>query len=192
MPFDSDAADRGTCFNEVIDCIVERRKSDKMILSSTEDTIKATYNNKDFVFNKSEMCSISKRYMSAVTQVRCDGILRFDDVEINMYGYIDELFSDKIVDIKTTSRAPQAFGFRDHWQHRVYPYCLNEMGAKIETFEYHHYVLNEQNNITAFVIEPYPIDLDRNKSELINICTLFIDFVEINKDKITDVKIFNL
>ena len=40
MPFDSDAADRGTCFNEIIDCIVERRKSDKMELLSTETTIK--------------------------------------------------------------------------------------------------------------------------------------------------------
>ena len=62
------------------------------------------------------------------------------------------------------------------------------MGAKIETFEYHHYVLNEQNNITVCVIEPYPVDLERVKSELINICTLFTQFIELNKEKITDKK----
>lgn len=192
VPFDSDAADRGTCFNEIIDCIVERRKSDKMELLSTDTTIKAKYKEKEFIFVRSQILDAAKVYKNAVSQVLCLGILKFDDIEINLYGYIDELFFSKVVDIKTTSRTPQAFAFRDHWQHRVYPYCLNEMGAKIDTFEYHHYVLNEQNNITAFVIEPYPIDLDRIKPDLINICTLFTQFIELNKEKITDKKIFNL
>ena len=30
VPFDSEAADKGTAFNEVIDCMVEHRKSDKV------------------------------------------------------------------------------------------------------------------------------------------------------------------
>ena len=163
-----------------------------MELLSTDTTIKAKYKEKEFIFVRSQILDAAKVYKNAVSQVLCSGILKFDDIEINLYGYIDELFFSKVVDIKTTSRAPQAFAFRDHWQHRVYPYCLNEMGAKIETFEYHHYVLNEQNNITVCVIEPYPVDLERVKSDLINICTLFTQFIELNKEKITDKKIFNL
>ncbi|MDE6651394.1 MAG: HNH endonuclease [Paramuribaculum sp.] len=32
VPFDSEAADKGTAFNEVIDCMVEHRKSDKVLM----------------------------------------------------------------------------------------------------------------------------------------------------------------
>ena len=32
QPFDSEAADRGTAFNEVIDCMIENRKSDTVIV----------------------------------------------------------------------------------------------------------------------------------------------------------------
>src|SRR5574343_653915 len=30
VPFDSEAADRGTAFNEVVDCMIEHRKSEKV------------------------------------------------------------------------------------------------------------------------------------------------------------------
>ena len=32
-PFDSEAADRGTCFGEIIDCMIENRKSSIMEIS---------------------------------------------------------------------------------------------------------------------------------------------------------------
>ena len=32
VPFDSEAADKGTAFNEIIDCMVENRNSDKMLI----------------------------------------------------------------------------------------------------------------------------------------------------------------
>ena len=65
VPFDSDAADRGTCFNEIIDCIVERRKSDKMELLSTDTTIKAKYKEKEFIFVRSQILDTAKVYKSA-------------------------------------------------------------------------------------------------------------------------------
>ena len=38
VPFDSEAADRGTAFNEVVDCIVEHRKSEIMQVESVKET----------------------------------------------------------------------------------------------------------------------------------------------------------
>ena len=34
VPFESEAADKGTAFNEVVDCIVENRTSENMFISS--------------------------------------------------------------------------------------------------------------------------------------------------------------
>ena len=73
VPFDSDAADRGTCFNEIIDCIIERRKSDKMELLSTDTTIKAKYKEKEFIFVRSQILDAATVYKSAVSQVLCSG-----------------------------------------------------------------------------------------------------------------------
>lgn len=191
VPFDSDAADRGTCFNEAID-MVNGQSSGKISISGGEDTLGTMYNNKTFVFSLNDIQIAANRYKDAMAQVYCDGYLEFDDYKIKLYGYIDELFSDKIVDIKTTGRTPEAFGFINHWQHRVYPFCVGQMGAEIDAFEYHHYTLNDKHKVTSFMVESYPIDQLKIRSELINICTLFTQFIEYNLDKITDKKILNL
>ena len=49
---DTEAMDRGTAFNEVVDCLIDNRKSDKMQISSNKETgtISAAYNNRTFQF----------------------------------------------------------------------------------------------------------------------------------------------
>ena len=55
-PFDSEAADRGTAFNEIIDCMIENRKSSIMEMSrvyhddGTLYGMKAVYNNRLSLF----------------------------------------------------------------------------------------------------------------------------------------------
>src|SRR5512142_2672244 len=50
---DSEAADKGTAFNEVVDCIIHNCKSDKMELKSSKETgvITANYNKRTFIFS---------------------------------------------------------------------------------------------------------------------------------------------
>ena len=60
VPFDSESADKGTAFNEIIDCMIENRKSDKVqverLLSDVVDGsqtlvgLRAIYNNRQFDF----------------------------------------------------------------------------------------------------------------------------------------------
>ena len=56
VPFDSEAADKGTAFNEVVDCMIEHRKSEKVkvekvIVDNHVIAIYSVYNNRSFSFD---------------------------------------------------------------------------------------------------------------------------------------------
>lgn len=216
VPFDNEKADRGTAFNEVIDCMVENRKSETMKIERVykverfgacdevgkplyydeEQTnevvaLKATYNNREFTFPISICREFANYFKGALTQQRVEAILptRFGDVLV--YGFIDELMPSTVHDIKTTGQ--YTFGkFKSHFQHLVYPYALIQNGNDIRTFEY---------NILEFSKAGYPIDTytetyvfvpERDIPILTNHCEELIEFLEENKELITDTKIFGL
>ena len=54
VPFESELADKGTAFNEVIDCIIEHRKSDRMGIKSDKSTdiISVHFKKWNFTFSK--------------------------------------------------------------------------------------------------------------------------------------------
>ena len=66
----------------------------------------------------------------------------------------------------------------------VYPYCLIKNGNEIRTFEY---------NITDFrntYTETYVFDEKRDIPVLTSFVERFIEFLEVNRNLITDKKIF--
>lgn len=216
VPFDNEKADRGTAFNEVIDCMVENRKSEMMKIERVykverfgacdevgkplyydeEQTnevvaLKAIYNNREFTFPISICREFANYFKGALTQQRVEAILptRFGDVLV--YGFIDELMPSTVHDIKTTGQ--YTFGkFKSHFQHLVYPYALIQNCNDIRTFEY---------NILEFSKAGYPVDTytetyvfvpERDVPILTNHCEEFIRFLEENRGFITDLKIFGL
>ena len=78
--FDSEAADKGTAFNEVVDCMIENRKSDKVqverLLSDMQDGrqtlvgLRATYKCRQFDFPISICREFADYYKGALTQQR--------------------------------------------------------------------------------------------------------------------------
>ena len=94
-------------------------------------------------------------------------------------------------DIKTTG-SYSVGKFKTHFQHLVYPYALIQNGNDIRTFEY---------NILEFSKAGYPVDTytetyvfvpERDIPILTNHCEEFIQFLEANRELITDTKIFGL
>ena len=192
VPFDSEPADRGTSFNEVIDCIITKSVSEKVQMKSDKqsNTITANYNNRTFVFPLDQCLNVAKGYQGAVPQVLTKGHLETKYGLVELYGYIDELMPLQIVDIKTTSKY-SAFKFKDNWQHKVYPYCLSCEGINIPDFTYDVYVMNKSNSITESHQEFYSFVPERDIPSLINHCEGMIEFIETNRHLITDKKIFN-
>lgn len=192
VPIDSEPADRGTCFNEVIDCIIEGRKSQKMELVSdkTNNTITAKYNNREFIFPLDACRMVARDYSNAIPQVLTTGFLQTKYGLVELYGYIDELLPTSIVDIKVKSKY-EAFSFKNNWQHRVYPFCLQQEGASLSDFFYDIYVLDKTNQIREKHNEFYSFVPERDIPALTSHCEGLIEFIEANRHLITDKKIFN-
>ena len=200
VPFDSEAADRGTAFNEVVDCLIEHRKSDTVqvervysnpvyneatgeVSDAVLIALRATYNNRTFTFPISICREFTDYYKGALTQQRVSALLPTCFGPVEVYGVIDELLPLSVHDIKTTS-SYYVGKYRDHWQHVVYPYCLMQSGSDVRLFEY---------NVTDFkqtYTESYTFVPERDIPRLTEHCEDFIHFLNDNRNLITDKKIF--
>ncbi len=216
VPFDSEAADKGTAFNEVIDCMIEHRKSDKVNVRYVYETIvlgqvdncdpderwaevrqtnkivglNVTYNNRTFYFDINLCREFANYYNGALTQQFVKAIVptRYGNVEV--YGYVDELMPQSIHDIKTTGKYSVG-KFKDHWQHIVYPYCYQQNGQDLRLFEYNIAEIDKYGRWETFT-ESYMYKPERDVPKLIAMCEELICFLIENRHLITDCKIFNL
>lgn len=200
---DSTYADRGTCFNEVVDCLVENRSTDKIKIERVYQQIgydgepaqghlvglNTTYNGHTFFFPIDTVRNAAKYFSGATTQVFTNGILPTKYGNVFLYGFIDELKPLSIHDIKTTSHYSVG-NYKRHWQHIVYPYCLHcEGSTDLNLFEYNVYEIGSKE-ITPY-IETYMFDEKRDTEKLRKHCEGLIEFLfEYNK-LITNRKIFN-
>ncbi|MDR0385505.1 MAG: HNH endonuclease [Prevotellaceae bacterium] len=191
---DSEKADRGTAFNEIVDCIILNCKSEKMNITSDKNIgiIAADYNSRVFNFPISLCREFAEYYRGSMPQVHTEGILPTAHGDVLLYGYIDELLPSSAHDIKTTGKY-FAGKFKNHWQHIVYPYCLCANGNSIYDFEYNIAVINEMKagiryeTFTEYYNYVPEIDIPRLKNHVEGL----IKFIENHRDSITDRKIFN-
>lgn len=216
VPFDSEAADKGTAFNEIIDCMIENRKSDKVEVRYAYEAIvmgqvdncdpderwgdvvqtnkvvglHAYYNNRAFYFDINLCREFANYYKGALTQQFVKAIVptRYGNVEV--YGYVDELMPQSIHDIKTTGKYSVG-KFKEHWQHIVYPYCYQQNGIDIRLFEYNIAEIDKYGRWETFT-ESYMYKPERDVPRLVNMCEELIRFLKENRHLITDRKIFNL
>lgn len=186
VPFQSEAADKGTAFNEVVDCIIENRTSTTMQIKSYPETntIAAFYKEQFFNFPLGICVEFGKYLSGALTQQWVNGNLTTSKGEVVLIGCIDQLLPFKICDTKTLSKY-SAFKFRNNWQHIVYPFCLHQNKIFINEFEY---VITDFKSTWT---ELYVYDEQKDSAKLKEHCERFIEFIELNRHLITETKIFN-
>lgn len=150
-----------------------------------------------FYFDKDFCKSIAEYFKGSLSQVFTSATIDTEFGEVELYGYIDELRENKVFDLKTTSR--YEFGkYSKYWQRYIYPYTLIESGActEINSFEFTAYVLKGGTSRTPLITgvqyaEVYQYNHEQSKMLLKNICERFCQFLEDNRDLITNKKIFN-
>lgn len=214
VPYDNEAVAKGTAFNEVVDCMIEHRKSDKVevekvyekIVMGAYDDVESkplycdvTYTDKVvglnakigervFYFPISLCKEFADYYQGAVTQKFVEGVLSTCFGDVKLYGFIDELLPLSVHDIKTASQYSVG-KYKRNSQHLVYPFCLIQMGNDVRTFEYNVAVIGKYNYETF--TESYEFNPERDIPILQQKCEDFIRFVNENRELITDKKIFN-
>lgn len=192
--YENEAVDCGTAFNEVIDCMVENRGTDKvkvekLLNNGMVAALNATYNNRTFCFPMPLVREVSDYYKGALTQQYVQAVLPTMFGDVLVYGFIDYVLPFLICDLKTTGRYSVG-DFKNHWQHIVYPYAMMENGSKVFDFEYNvvEFGKSDYNTYT----ESYSFVPERDVPKLTQHCEDFIRFLQQNRELITDKKIFNL
>ena len=195
VPFDSEAADKGTAFNEVIDCMVKHQNSETMKIVRVYDSegniygVKATLNGRDFIFPMDLVRHYADYYKGGLPQQYIQAVLPTMYGNVLLYGYIDYLMPFCTHDLKTT-RQYAVGNYKRHWQHRVYPYALMKNGCNIIDFEYNISEIGKTyyRNYT----ESYTFSPERDIPLLTQHCEDLIRFLLDNRSLIKDKKIFNL
>lgn len=202
-----EAADKGTAFNEVVDCLIENRNSDKVglrrhyTLQETGhpgplDGVEASLNGFTFVFDL-ELCRrTASTFRGSLCQYLAEATMETSCGTVELYGFIDEWVGDRIYDIKTTSR--YEFGkFERRWQRHLYPWCVVESGMAQSIREFTYWVVEwayqrPYEPLTAKGIYPETYTYDHTESGLLlrSHVERFISWLEYRRDFITDRRIF--
>ena len=104
----SEAASKGTIFNEVIDCIIERRAChrDGWTVESIADeqgnktTIRGALDGFEFLFDAAFCKQVAAYFAGALPQYYTEAILPCRYGNVKLYGWIDELCKDVVKDIE--------------------------------------------------------------------------------------------
>lgn len=194
VPFESESADKGTMFNEVIDCIIDGRDSKKMIITANKevnivDVVWQKEEPRTFAFNLNDCREIAKTLKGAVCQSYKEGFIETAYGFVKLYGYTDYIMPFSVVDLKTT-KSYFAFKYRNHWQRIVYPFLMNFNGEFINDFTF--LVYKWTKNGGEIYTEEYTYNESEDLPKLTEILEQFIEFLEAHREQITDKKIFNM
>ena len=102
--------------------------------------------------------------------------IKVDGEQYLLFGRMDALFPDKIIDLKTTSNYRGEDYYLKGWQHRIYSYCTN-----ILNFAYVVVVLNEDEKIESYEIINHSIDIQLAKNLIIGKIRELNEFLEKNE-----------
>lgn len=195
VPFESEAADRGTAFNELIDAIIEKRKPKMMEVERTTDQqYLVKFNGHEFKFPIQLCVDMAGEYNGSITQRRVSGVMKTMYGDVELYGVIDELMPMAVHDIKTTG-SYSVGKFKYNNQHLVYPWALRQMGVDLPTFHYDVVELGKPRKDGTCSVERYQetyvYDHGRDEQILRQRVEDFILWLEMHRTEITDKKIFN-
>lgn len=193
VPFTSVLADQGTCFNELVDCIISKVKPDFNVIRKRDkkgvEVYECEFNGNIFSFPLSVCHNLAEYYKGAMAQVRLDADIEITDGIVNLYGVMDELMPLSVHDIKTTG-SYSAGKFKHNSQHLVYPYILIQNGMNIRDFEY-NIVEMVNGQVKGMYTEFYSFVPERDIPILRQRLENLVLFLEENRDIITDKKVFN-
>lgn len=198
-----EAADKGTAFNEIVDCLIENRKSERAdckiystLNSNGVKVIRTDIHDFTFDFDIALCKTVAGYFAGSVPQYLAKATIETSYGNVLLYGYIDEWRGNRIYDIKTTGR--YSWGkFEKGWQRWVYPYCVIEAGETTEVESFTYYVVEwayqragEPLTAKGIYEETYTYDHSEATRKIRSMCESFIEWLDSRKEFIQDRRIF--
>lgn len=208
VPFSSEPAAKGTALNELVDCILDRRKQRedmkvwRLYDPDSENNPKviglhAELEGFTFDFDLTLVNALADYFFGSICQHRCEAVLETSRGPVILYGDSDYIRRDVVYDLKSTSKYDYG-KFENGWQKHLYPWALIESGEAqtISGFEYTVVPLTGGNSRTPLITgtiyrEWYDYNHDASKEALKGIVEPFIDWIEAHRNLITHPRIFN-
>lgn len=192
VPFSSRAANMGTAFNNIVDYVINGVNTSGTPIYIYDTYYSTTLDDEELKYDRNFIDGVAEYLKGSSSQIFCSADITTRYGVVTLYGYIDEIQRDKVIDLKFSKKYD--FGnYKDGMQRHVYPYCLTEMGlvADIKEFEYCCYQHNNAEILNGVQFrEVYTYNHEDSKKCIREVCEKFIEFLEENRDKITDKKIF--
>lgn len=198
-----EAADKGTAFNEIVDCLIENRKSsreDCKIYSTQNDAgikvIRAEIHDFTFDFDVALCKQAAEYFKGSITQYPAKATIATSYGDVLLYGFIDEWVGNKIYDIKTTGSYKWG-KYESGWQRWVYPYCAIESGDATEVESFTYWVVEwsyqragEPLTAKGVYEETFTYDHVEAARKIRSMCECFIEWLESRRPFIQDKRIF--
>lgn len=209
VPFVSEAASKGTALNEIVDCILDRRKqredmtvervcSDAEAYKNDVVALRAGLDGFTFLFDIGLVNDLTGYFIGATCQHRCEATIETSFGPVILYGDADYIVRDVVYDLKTTSKYSSYGKFESGWQKDVYPWALIESGEmkEVSGFEYTIVPLTGGTASSPLITgeihtEYYPYNHDASTGRLRAVLEAFIQWIEDHRSLITHPRIFN-
>ncbi len=198
-----EAADKGTAFNEIVDCLIEYRTSsrdDCNIYSCINDTgqkvIRAEIHGYKFDFDIALCKETASRFDGSLPQFYTEATMQTSHGPVLLYGFIDEWVGNEMTDIKTTGNYSWG-NFEKGWQRHVYPWCVIESGLTTEIDSFTYYVVEwayqrkgDPLKAKGVYKETYTYDHETSGKKIAEMLESFILWLEVRREFIQDRRIF--
>jgi hypothetical protein len=188
----SEAADRGTAFNNVIDMLAMTDVASPFPLKSYTTEV----NGRTFEFDGNMCRETAREYVGALHQYYLHAPIHTDFGTVELYGYADLFLNDKIIDIKT-SQSYEYGKYGRHWQRYAYPYCAIENGdtLAVNEFDFAVFLMTGGTRYRRIIngeryTERYRYDHAAATDKLTHILEQFLLWLEYRREFITDRRIF--
>lgn len=209
VPFVSEAASRGTALNEIVDCILDRRKqredmtvervfSDAEAFANEVVALRAGLDGFTFTFDMGLVNELTGYFLGATCQHRCEAVMETSYGPVILYGDADYIIRDVVYDLKSTGKYSAYGKYSEGWQKDLYPWALIESGEMkdISGFEYVVVPLSggtATNPLITGTIYREWYDYNHNAAEgrLRAVLEEFIPWIEDHRPLITHPRIFN-
>jgi len=186
----TEAADRGTALNEIIDALVFQPRSD----DAQRQYFGSVVHDNTYLFDGDLCRNIASLLTDAGDcQVYGSCIVKTPmGARVKVYGFADYVCTTRIVDLKSTT-SYNVGKFRQHWQHICYPLMFAGSGM-IAAGDYDHfdYLVVEvtgknQPYKGEICIEDYRHTLPTCRQQLVDFLdNAFLPFVAMHRAEITD------
>ena len=205
--FENEAVDKGTALNAIIDCYIHNKshvpseKEPYCIQGDNETNIiqvtfpsSETMPNRNYIFNRRWCIEQATYFKDCLSQIFVKGLITTKYGDAELYGLVDEMRGSVVFDIKSTTKY-RLGKYKGKWQRHVYPYCLIQSGMIENVTAFEYTVLEIRQERTGIISgtrypEYYTYNHEQSVKLLTNHVERFIEFLEANRELITDKKIF--